>query len=249
MLQKKISAAEFNKIYVIKALREALDTSLVEYRRKVNDINKNESLFNNKSIHQFTKLQLLKNELTKITKSHNIPEFNYLTDLTQSGFNQVTADSLAKYLDRLDKLFSKISNSTSDRRDRFYNMNSTKLKKLENEYYNFKLFELVTKPYEREKILIYRNSLVQNIDPVFLDPDKKGILGFRTHFYAPSKYIFGVKTDTFVFNISLVFLSTILLYLLLYFELPGKVVRFFENFKFRKNAFNALLICFFILLY
>jgi ABC-type multidrug transport system ATPase subunit len=249
MLQKKISAAEFNKIYVIKALREALDTSLVEYRRKVNDINKNESLFNNKSIHQFTKLQLLKNELTKITKSHNIPEFNYLTDLTQSGFNQVTADSLAKYLDRLDKLFSKISNSTSDRRDRFYNMNSTKLKKLENEYYNFKLFELVTKPYEREKILVYRNSLVQNIDPVFLDPDKKGILGFRTHFYAPSKYIFGVKTDTFVFNISLVFLSTILLYLLLYFELPGKVVRFFENFKFRKNAFNALLICFFILLY
>jgi hypothetical protein len=67
-----------------------------------------------------------------------------------------------------------------------------------------------------------------------LDAYKKGFLDFRTHFYAPAKYIFGMKTDTFVFNISLVLLSTILLYLALYYELLGRTVRFFENLKFRK---------------
>ena len=92
----------------------------------------------------------------------------------------------------------------------------------------------MTKPYERKKILVYQNSLVQNTDPVYLDPDKRGFLAFRTHFYAPAKYIFGLKTDTFIFNISLVILSTILLYLALYYELVGRVVRFFESFKFRK---------------
>ena len=163
-----------------------------------------------------------------------MPEFNYLADLTPYEFNPGIADSLSKYLDRLDKVFSKISNSASDRRDRFYNMNDIKLKKLENDYYNYKLLEIVTKPYERKKILVYKNSLVQNTDPIYLDPYKKGFLDFRTHFYAPSKYIFGIKTDTFVFNISLVLLSTILLYLALYYELLGKVVRFFENLKFRK---------------
>ncbi len=96
------------------------------------------------------------------------------------------------------------------------------------------LQEIVTKPYERKKILVYNNTLVQNTDPIYLDPYKKGFFDFRTHFFAPSKYIFGLKTDTFVFNISLVLLSSVFLYLALYFELLGKAVRFFENLKFRK---------------
>jgi len=131
-------------------------------------------------------------------------------------------------------VLSKISNSASDRIDRFYNMNDIRLKKLENDYYNYKLEEIVTKPYERKKILVYKNTLVQNIDPIYLDPYKKGFLAFRTHFYAPSKYIFGIKTDTFVFNISLVLLSTVLLYFSLYYEILGRAIRFFENLKFRK---------------
>ena len=68
----------------------------------------------------------------------------------------------------------------------------------------------------------------------YLDPTQKGVLNFRTHFYAPSKYIFGMKTDTFIFNITIVLISSIFLYLALYFELLGRVVRFFENLKFRK---------------
>jgi hypothetical protein len=113
-------------------------------------------------------------------------------------------------------------------------MNDLKLKKIEDDYYNYKLLELVTKPYERKKILVYNNALVQNTDPIYLDPYKRGFLNFRTHFYSPAKYIFGMKTDTFVFNISIVLLSSVFLYLTLYFELLGKTVGFFENLKFRK---------------
>jgi hypothetical protein len=113
-------------------------------------------------------------------------------------------------------------------------MNDLLLKKLEDDYYNYKLLEIVTKPYERKKILVFKNTLVQNTDPIYLDPYKRGFLDFRTHFYAPSKYIFGLKTDTFTFNISLVLLSSVILYLALYFELLGKAVRLIENLKFRK---------------
>jgi len=234
-LQKKISEAEFNKVHRIKALREALETTLSEYRSNPENIGNNERPpLLKKPTRQFSKLQLLKNELTKMGTVYSVPEFNYLADLTPYKFNPGIADSLSKYLDRLDKVFSNISNSASDRRDRFYNMNDIKLKKLENDYYNYKLLDIVTKPYERKKILVYKNSFVQNTDPIYLDPYKKGFLDFRTHFYAPSKYIFGIKTDTFVFNISFVLFSTILLYLALYYELLGRAVRFFENFKFRK---------------
>jgi hypothetical protein len=234
-LEKTISEAEFNKVHRLQALREALETTLFEFKNNPGNIIGNENLHLKKSTSRFSKLQLLKNELTKMAGA-DIPEFDYLADLTPGEFSQGVADSLGRYLDRLDKVFGKISNSASDRKDRFINTseNGIKLKKLENDYYNYKLLEIVTKPYERKKILVYNNSLVQNIDPIYLDPYKKGFLDFRTHFYAPSKYIFGIKTDTFIFNISLVLLSTILLYLALYYELLARVVRFFDNFKFRK---------------
>ena len=234
-LEKTISEAEFNKVHRIQALREALETTLFEYRSKPGNIISNDNLQLKKSTTRFSKLQLLKNELTKMSGA-DIPEFRYLADLTPDKFSPVVADSIGRYLDRLDKVFSNISNSASDRKDRFINIseNDIKLKRLENDYYNYKLLEIVTKPYERKKIFVYNNSLIQNIDPIYLDPEKKGFLDFRTHFYAPSKYIFGIKTDTFVFNISLVLLSTILLYLTLYYELLARVVSFFDNFNFRK---------------
>jgi len=234
MLKKKISEADFNKTYRIKALRDALETSLLEFRNNPKNIGNNEDLLLKNSTRQFSKLQLLKNELQKMAAVYNVPAFNYLTDLTPCKFNPGVVDSLTKYLDRMDKIFNNISNSASDRIDKVYNMYDLKLKKLEDDYYNYKLLEIVTKPYERKKILVYNNSLVQNTDPIYLDPYKRGFLDFRTHFYAPAKYIFGLKTDTFIFNVSLVLLSTIFLYLALYYEILGKAVRFFENFKFRK---------------
>lgn len=233
-LEKKRSEAEFNKVHRIKALRDALETTFFEYRSNPKNIGNNEDLVLRKSTRKFTRLLLLKNELEKMSSVYHVPLFNYMMDLTPYEFNPGVGDSLSKYLDRLDKMFNRISNAVSDRKDSFYNMNDLKLKKLEDEYYNYKLLEIVTKPYERKKILLYNNTLVQNTDPIYLDPYKKGVLNFRTHFYAPSKYIFGMKTDTFIFNITIVLISSIFLYLALYFELLGRVVRFFENLKFRK---------------
>lgn len=230
-LEKKRSEAEFNKVYRIKALRDALETTLFEYRSNPKNIGNSEDLLIKKYTRKFSRLLLLKNELEEMAAVFHVPSFNYISDLTPYEFNPVVADSLTKYFDRMDKLFSRISNMASDRKDVFFNMNDLKLKKLEDDYYNYKLEEIVTKPYERKKILVYNNSLVQNTDPIYLDPYKKGFLNFRTHFYAPAKYIFGMKTDTFIFNISLVLLSSVFLYLALYFELIGRVVRFFENLK------------------
>ena len=222
-----------NKVQRIKTIRESLNITLFEYRR--NPKNNGNSLNPGylRATRQFSKLLLIRNEVTKMASEKNIPPFNYLDDLTPYEFNPGVADSLTRYLDRLNKIYSKISNSANDIKDEFFKMNDIKLRMLENNYYNYKLEELVTKPYERKKILIHNNSIVQNTDPIYLDPENRGFLSFRSHFYAPCKYIFGIKTDTFIFNISLVLLSTILLFLALYFELLGRAIRFLEDFKFR----------------
>jgi hypothetical protein len=144
------------------------------------------------------------------------------------------------YLRWLDELFSKVSNSATDRKDLFYNLNRQKLDMLRDKYYNYKLEEIVTKYYEKKKILFYKNSIIQNTDPVYLDSQNRGIVAFRTHFFAPSKYIFGIRTDTFTFNILLVLLSSILLYITLYHELLARFVGFIEKFRIRKQFFKNL---------
>jgi ABC-type multidrug transport system ATPase subunit len=214
MLQKKISQAEFNKIHRIPELRKALNDP--------------------------GKLPLLRNELLTITGRDGIPKFRYLDDLVPEKFSRIVADSTREFLNRADAMFSQASNSANDRKDSFYNLNKQGLDKLRDDYYNFKLEEIVTKYYERKKILFFNNSIVQNYDPIYLDPVKKGFPRFRTHFYAPGKYIFGMKADTFTFNICLVLFSTIILYIALYYEVLAKLVTFIEKFRLRKQFFRNL---------
>jgi len=249
ILQKKISEADFNKVHRIPELIKAVDACLYEYRSNPKNRGDEEELLLSKQTRKFSKLSLLKNELTKISGLYGIPEFRFINYLTPYEFNPGIADSVTVYLKNLDETFSKMSNSASDRRDMFYNANNEKLDLWRNDYYNYKLEEIVTKYYERKKLLLYKNSIVQNIDPIYLDPYKKGVLNFRTHFYAPAKYIFGFKTDTFSFNIILVLISTLFLYLILYYELLAKIVSLMEKFKIRKGIFNSLVICFFLFLY
>jgi ABC-type multidrug transport system ATPase subunit/uncharacterized tellurite resistance protein B-like protein len=241
ILQKKISEAEFYKTNVVAVLREALKTSLTEYSESHSDPKERlniEDPYLKKLTPKYTRLQLLKNELSRIAVIGYVPPFEALKRLTPNEFSPVVADSLTNYLNDLYKVFSIISNSATDRRDKFSSIGKNKkyLENLENKYFNHKLEEIVTKPYEpaKSKYLIYNNSIVQNIEPIYLDPFNKGFLNFRTHFFAPHKYIFGRMSDTFVFNISFVLLSTIILYIILYYELLGKTVKFFENLRFRK---------------
>ena len=239
-LQKKISEAEFKKSHVIDTLREALKTTLTEYNESHSDPKNRRNIDNpllKKMPAKYTKLQLLENELTKISVIGNVPPFESLKRLTAEEFTPTIADSLTNYLNYLYSVYSIISNTTIDRREKFKSISLNKrfLNNLENQYFNHKLEEIVTKPYEsgKSKCLIYNNSIVQNIDPIYMDPYNKGFFNFRTHFFAPHKYIFGILTDTFSFNISFVLLSTLFLYLILYYELLGKTVKYFENLRFR----------------
>ena len=56
MLQKKISEADFNKVYRIPELRKALEISLQEYRINAKDIENQEQLLLEKKIRRFSKL-------------------------------------------------------------------------------------------------------------------------------------------------------------------------------------------------
>ena len=129
-----------------------------------------------------------------------------------------------------------VANRAGALKDRFINLNGLNVRNLEKEYYNYKLEEIVTRYYETDKILLDGDNFVQNTNPVYLDPVKQGILRFRTHFFAPSKYFLGIKVSTFTFNILFVTIITIISYLILYFDLLNKMVGLSKRFTTRNPA-------------
>ena len=229
-LQKKISVSDFNRVYRIPELKRSLAVlssgmnNAGEYNGIKGPVNDEQKINN---------LSLIKNEFIKIRDIHNVPEFKYIRSLTPDGFSQSVADSAYAYLNEVDGIFNRQFNTAATIRDRFYNLNSSKLNRLQNEYFNYQMEQIVTKYYEQHKMLIYNNSIVQNVDPVYQDSFRKGPLSFRTHFFAPNKYFLGINTDTFRFNILAVLIGTFLLYLVLYFDLLAKTVRFVEKIKIR----------------
>jgi heme O synthase-like polyprenyltransferase len=46
----------------------------------------------------------------------------------------------------------------------------------------------------------------------------------RAHFYAPTKKVFGVRVDTFAVNVVVLWLMTIMFYIILYFRLLKKAL-------------------------
>jgi ABC-type multidrug transport system ATPase subunit len=233
---KDISIANYYSDKLVPRLIAALEQTDSVYK----NIDISGSHVNNprlkKSI-DYGKIELLKNELNRLTDRYpTLPHFVNINELSPGRYDQTVYDNLRKYLSFLKNSFTQIELRAFDDWDRLISSNMTEISRLSDAHNNEKLEDIVTKRYERErsKILEYKNSFVQNYDPIYIDPQRRGLLGFRTHFFAPSKYIFGYNPDTFTFNIMLVLMSTAVLIIILYYNLLGKLVGFIENLRFRK---------------
>jgi hypothetical protein len=106
---------------------------------------------------------------------------------------------------------------------------------LRNNYFNESVSDYVRKTLEKNKILEYHNHLVQQYDPIYQDTRVGGLIGFRSHFFAPGKRLFGATFDTYWFNMTVVWLYTMLLYISLYYEWFKKILDLPERLKLRKK--------------
>ena len=84
-------------------------------------------------------------------------------------------------------------------------------------YQNESLNDLVTNRREIDKIINVDNELVQKDNPIYHDPLDTRFLD--AHFYAPNKYVFGIKVSTFWSNIVVLWGMSILFGIFLYFDL------------------------------
>lgn len=154
------------------------------------------------------------NKLQKTFPDIEQPKDWYDTKSTSAYLNHIQEQSISVY-NYYEKLSDQIKNS----------MGRDSLILLKNKYHNDRLEELVRNITTNERIKIEHQSFVRNIDPIYYWPKPGTILDYRAHFFAPKKYFMGHYFDTFYFNISIIWLMTLTLYIALYYNIFRRIIK------------------------
>ena len=168
----------------------------------------------------------------------NLDRTKISDQLSKAGYNKDFGNSLQNYLTDYRKHYQDEYNKQvviSDKKKAFYEKQGFDLNHEKDLYYNESLADLVRNINAKERLIVSKGRLVQQIDPIFQEPSPSHILDYRTGFFFPEKRFLGLQFSTFVFNCIAIWFMTSLLYLALYFELLRKFVKAAEKFAVTKG--------------
>ncbi len=235
---KIISNAQYKKVYWIPKLQN----KLTKIEDELKDRNKYESML-------IQDIHLVKNEILKEYNKmyQKVPYPNDVEELFALANNTINTNvigNIRNYLYALNDYYIDLENAARKKKDdKARSMQKTPLEKeafikLEESNENEALNQLVTNSNDisGERCMEKDGKLIRRIDLVFYDPDISNY--GSAHFYAPRKKMLGLYIDTLYFNVAVIWLMTIILWVTLYydffkktFEWIGNLSKYFKSIK------------------
>lgn len=173
-------------------------------------------------------LLILKNRILNDPFQKGLENINVRASLTPNGYTEEFGKTLQKYLANYRKNYQLVYNEQvkiGDMKRAYFEKEGFNLNQEKNNYYNESLADLVKNVNTKERLVVEDDRVIQLIDPIFQDTHPKGILDYRAGFFFPQKSFLGIKLSTYTFNSIAIWLLTISLYTLLYFEILRKLVQ------------------------
>jgi len=223
--EQKISQVNFKSAYFIPELETRLSNIEDEYNSSGSVTESSDAI------------KVLENEIMREQVHLENASFKR-KDFTPGNIDNAFLERIADFLDELNEYYLRefvVANSSKqkmlndlmqNKKDMYYSML--------NKYHNESVSDRVQKIYEKNKIVESDGRLYQQTDPIFLMPETT-----RSHFYAPQKLIGGNYIDTYWFNVIVIWLITILLYAVLYFDLLRKFINaplFNRKFRIKRKS-------------
>lgn len=207
-----MSISDFKRNYWLKSLQNKIDFCI----RNFDDKGKSEEF-------QST-LNLLHNEVVREMTSPRSSKliFSKYTQINPTDITLDLLEEINQYLELVRKYYVKLYNKANNEKDQLISkfqgseQGKEQFLELKRRYHNESLSDFVKNSGEVERIIEYDGHLIQKVDPIFLYPESKFI---RSHFYAPAKSVFGYYVNTYWVNVIVIWLSSIMLYVILYYRL------------------------------
>lgn len=205
-----------------------------ELTTKVNEVRKN--LQSNTRTENFEyNLEILRNEILKEIKHNPSFQFEAAENLYPSKVTVGILNDAELALLEIEKFYIRAYNYANSQREEIITsltktpeLRSSYLK-LQDDNYNESLEDFVTNKNDIKKIVEYEGELVQKQNLIYLTPVDVGLFG--AHFYAPTKPFFGRQLTTLSANIMVIWLMTIVL----------AIVLFFDGFRWSFNMLGRLI--------
>ena len=222
VFDKEKSTCDFRKNYWIPRMKTKLDVC----SRNLTVVEEKEVLRADLALIKAELINGIANnqEIRKLFSSELVNQL----DLDQ--FSPAVASKIAKGLESLHEIYVTNYNEVARRKDLVISeMNSTPdkralFKRVKNGYENASLSDLLTNKTELNRIKEADGVLVQQSDPIYLDPVNN--TNIRAHFFAPRKWLLGSLYSTFWINILVIWLMSIALVITLYFDVFRKIIDF-----------------------
>lgn len=228
-LHKKQSISQYKKNYWITKLGNKLTRVETELKagKKLSELK--------------TDIDLIKNEITKEQLISKKVKCAVLGQINTTDYNPGVAASIRKdYLEALHGYYNEIENNSYTKSDEVTDNliksigDKQKYLQMQDDYENESLNQLLRNSNNMgERCLEKDGRFIQQIDPVFQDPTDSN-LG-RAHFFAPRKKFLGVLYPTYWFNIIVIWMMSLSLMIMLYFDVFKKVLDGLGNIKFGKK--------------
>lgn len=184
------------------------------------------------------KLNLIKNEISKLNQSHVLPPFAAIDQLSMPDFSSAIADSAKHYLEKLKTHYQQEYNQIRKKRDKKIMQISKSggkdfLFTQKMKYHNKSLEDLVMNAGagSKEYYRVTDNTIMQKVAPVFKKPDFNN---GRAHFLSSEKIVGRTILSTLIFNLLIIWLMNILLYVSLYFDWLRKILSAFGKINFKR---------------
>ncbi|HET9052727.1 MAG TPA: ABC transporter permease, partial [Cyclobacteriaceae bacterium] len=178
-------------------------------------------------------LELIRKSLKDEPYKAGMENIDFHTPWTLQMFTPAFENALAVYLENFRKKYLDQYNTIVARKEndilQLQNKGTYQVLEFKNRYYNEDMADLVKNVNTKERILEYNGELIQQINPIFHDPRPTGLLNYRAHFFAPTKNFLGMRFDTYWFNLGVIWVFTLLFYILLYTEALRKFLKLFSK--------------------
>ena len=216
---KQLSNYTYNTGYLIPALQA-----------KVDECHRNLQL-NTNTEENVVYLKLIRDEIAKLEVECKFEPLELDVLLSTDKLNEDARLTIQNYLDSLSTCYATLRNSISLTRDQIYNDLTSKMGKqavfeMKQKTYNTSLEEWVLNKRDNQGIVLSTKGFIRKKDPVFMNPDSR--IG-RAHFYAPVKYLGGVPINTPLFNVAIIWLMTVVLYLTLLHYTLRKILNYVKE--------------------
>lgn len=180
-------------------------------------------------------LSILKDGIAHESFKDKLERFNPENTFTLNGYSKEVGASIQDYIIAYRKHYQLMYNEQvkiADLKKVYFEKEGFDLNQEKNNYYNESLADLVKNVNTKERLIEHEGRMIQQIDPIFQDPKPQNPLDYRTAFFLPKKDFLGIQFSTYAFNSLAIWLMSISLYIMLYFEILRKLLKAADRISF-----------------